>query len=262
MRWRSTLRASARTVGPPVAFLVVVLVVWELWAGRDRSRNPVVPPPSKVWQAFLDTAHLLPAHLRTTLNATALGVLAGVGAGVLVAVVVSSWPVARRVLQPLLVVSQTVPVQVLAPLLVLWAGFGMTPKVIVVALVVFFPVAVATAAGLQNVDVELIELVRSFGGRRPVLLRMVMIPAALPGLFAGLRISLTYAVAGAVIGESIGATSGLGLYIARSQRGFRYDQVFVGVAVVALVSMVLFSLVSVLARVVCPWQRRTDRSVR
>ena len=142
----------------------------------------------------------------------------------------------------------------------LWAGFGLAPKIVVVALVVFFPVAVSTAAGLQGVDVELVELIRSFGGGRAVLLRMVMIPAALPGLFAGLRISLTYAVAGAVIGESIGATSGLGLYIARSQRAFRYDQVFVGVAVVTLLSMVLFSLVSVLSRVLCPWQRRTDRS--
>lgn len=254
------MRRVVREVGPPLAFLVVVLALWEVWARRSTSRNPVFPAPSRIWAAFLDTAGLLPDHVAATLTATMLGVVAGVSAGVALAVIVSSWPLARRVLQPLLVVSQTIPVQVLAPLLVLWAGFGLAPKVIVVALVVFFPVAVATAAGLQGVDVELIELVRSYGATRSVLLRMVMIPAALPGLFAGLRISLTYAVAGAVIGESIGATQGLGLYIIRSQRAFRYDQVFVGVIVVALLSVVLFSLVSVLFRVICPWQRRTDRS--
>ena len=160
-------------------------------------------------------------------------------------------------LQPLLVVSQTIPVQVLAPLLVLWFGFGLAPKVVVVALVVFFPVAVATAAGLQGVDVELIELVRSYGATAlGVLLRMVIdARRRCPGLFAGLRISLTYAVAGAVIGESVGATAGLGLFIIRSQRAFRYDQVFVGVVVVALVvHRPCSSLVSVLSRVICPWQ--------
>ncbi len=254
------MRATLRAAGPPALFVVALLALWELWAGRSTSRNPVLPAPSRIWRAFRHTAPLLPGHLRTTLTETGLGVLVGVSTGVLVAIVVSGWPLARRVLHPLLIASQTVPIQVLAPLLVLWAGFGLAPKIVVVALVVFFPVAVSTAAGLQSVDVELVELIRCFGGGRAVLLRMVMIPAALPGLFAGLRISLTYAVAGAVIGESIGATSGLGLYIARSQRAFRYDQVFVGVAVVTLLSMVLFSLVSVLSRVLCPWQRRTDRS--
>lgn len=254
------MRRLAREAGPPALFVAALVAVWELWARRSTRRNPVLPAPSKIWRAFLDTAHLLPGHLATTLTETVLGIAVGVGAGVLSAVVVTSWPLARRVLQPLLVVSQTVPVQVLAPLLVLWAGFGLTPKVIVVALVVFFPVAVSTAGGLQGVDPELVELVRSFGAGRAVLLRMVMIPAALPGLFSGLRISLTYAVAGAVIGETIGAQQGLGLYLSRSQRGFRYDQVFVGIIVIALLSIALFSLVSALAHVFCPWQRRSDRS--
>ncbi|MCC6435818.1 MAG: ABC transporter permease [Acidimicrobiales bacterium] len=254
------MRRLAREAGPPALFVTALVLAWELWARRSQSRNPVLPAPSKIWRAFLDTAHLLPDHLAATLTATALGVGVGVVAGVLSAVIVSSWPLARRVLQPLLVVSQTVPVQVLAPLLVLWAGFGLAPKIIVVALVVFFPVAVSTAGGLQGVDPELVELVRSFGAGRAVLLRMVMIPAALPGLFSGLRISLTYAVAGAVIGETIGAQRGLGLYLSRSQRAFRYDQVFVGVIVIALLSVALFSLVSVLAHVFCPWQRRSDRS--
>ncbi|MEZ5260923.1 MAG: ABC transporter permease [Acidimicrobiales bacterium] len=254
------MRGLLREAGPPALFVALLVAAWELWARRSDDPNPVLPAPSKIWRAFLDTAHLLPDHLAATLTETALGGVLGVTAGVVSAVVVSGSSLARRVLQPLLVVSQTVPVQVLAPLLVLWTGFGLLPKIIVVALVVYFPVAVATAGGLQGVDPDLVELVRSFGAGRAVLLRMVMIPAALPGLFSGLRISLTYAVAGAVIGETIGAQRGLGLYLARSQRGFRYDQVFVGVIVIALLSVALFSLVSVLARVSCPWQRRPDRS--
>ncbi len=254
------MRRILREALPPAAFVLLLGVLWELWARRSDSPNPVLPAPSRIWSAFVRTAHLLPAHLAATLTETAAGVAVGVTAGVGLAVLVSSWALARRVLQPLLVVSQTVPVQVLAPLLVLWTGFGLLPKIIVVALVVFFPVSVSTAGGLQDVDVDLIELVRSYGAPRAVLLRMVLVPAALPGLFSGLKISLTYAVAGAVIGETVGAQRGLGLYLARSQRAFRYDQVFVGVIVVALLSVLFFSLVSVLARVVCPWQRRSDRS--
>lgn len=244
-----------RRVGPPVLFLGALVGLWQAWAGRTDARNPVVPAPTRVWRAFLDTAPLLGDHLRATLIETAAGVVVGTAAGVAIAVLVTGSGLARRTIQPLLVVSQTVPVQVLGPLLVLWFGFGLAPKIVVVALVVFFPVAVATAGGLQQVDPELIELVRSYGAGRRRVLAMVSVPSALPGLFAGLRISLTYAVAGAVIGESVGATAGLGLFIARSQRAFRYDQVFVGVAIVALVSMSLFFLVSLLQRVVCPWQR-------
>jgi ABC-type nitrate/sulfonate/bicarbonate transport system permease component len=254
------VRRLGAEVAPPAIFLVAAFVLWELWGRRSDKRNPVVPPPSRIWRAFLDTGHLLPDHVLTTLTETALGVLIGVAAGVVLAVLVSSWSLARRVLQPLLVVSQTVPVQVLAPLLVLWAGFGLRPKVIVVALVVFFPVAVSTAGGLQGVDHELVDLVRSYGAGRSALLRMVLLPAALPGLFSGLRISLTYAVAAAVIGETIGAQRGLGLYLVRSQRAFRYDQMFVGVFVIALLSVALYAVISVLALVLMPWRRASDRN--
>ncbi len=251
------MRRLGAEVAPPAIFLLVALALWELWGRRSNKRNPVVPPPSRIWRAFLDTGHLLPDHVLTTLTETALGVAIGVAAGVVLAVLVSSWSLARRVLQPLLVISQTVPVQVLAPLLVLWAGFGLRPKIIVVALVVFFPVSVSTAGGLQSVDQDLVELVRSYGAGRSVLLRMVLLPAALPGLFSGLRISLTYAVAAAVIGETIGAKRGLGQYMSRSMQGYRYDQMFVGVFVIALLSIALYALVSLVALLVMPWQRRS-----
>ncbi len=242
-----------RVAGPPLVFLAALVVAWEVWAGRSTARNPVLPPPSRIVDALLANRGLLVGHVATTLTETALGVLLGVTTGLAIAVVVSAWTLPRRALGPILVVSQTVPVQVLSPLLVLWFGFGLTPKVVVVALIVFFPVAVATAAGLQNADRDLAELVRSYGAGRLRLLRMVLAPAAIPGLFAGLRISLTYAVAGAVIAESIGASSGLGLYIERSRRAFRYDQVFAGITVVVVLSMALFGLTVALSRLATPW---------
>lgn len=248
---RSAARSLIHRVFPPAAVVAVLLLLWE-WRGRS---SIVLPAPSRVAKAFWATKGLLPHHVRTTLAETGLGVAAGVMGGLAIAALVALSPLLARAVQPLVLASQTVPVQVLGPMLVLVFGFGMAPKVVVVALVVGFPVAVSTTAGLRSADAELIELVRSYGASRLQAIRHVLAPAAIPGALAGLRISLTYAVAAAVIGESLGGTSGLGLYIERSRRGFRYDQVLVGVAVVTLVSVLLFAAVSVLDRVLCPWRR-------
>jgi ABC-type nitrate/sulfonate/bicarbonate transport system permease component len=159
----------------------------------------------------------------------------------------------RRVLYPLLVVSQTIPMVALAPLLIIWFGFGMTPKIIVVALVGFFPIVVSTVDGLTDADPDMVGLVRSMGASRLQVLRHVRIPAALPSFFAGLKIAAAYSVTGAVVGEWIAGTSGLGVVITRSQASYRIDRVFVAVVIIALASIVLFGAVHLLARIASPW---------
>src|SRR5436190_8956 len=169
----------------------------------------VLPAPSRVATALWDTRDVLQGHIVTTVTETALGVLLGAALGVTLAILVASSGLARRTVEPLLVASQTIPLIVLAPLLVLWFGFGMTPKVVVVVLIVFFPVAISTASGLASADSEQLDLVRSLGAGRLQELRLVRVPAALPSLFSGLRISSTYAVAGATLGVLIGGRAGL-----------------------------------------------------
>lgn len=235
---------------PALVTLFVLTSAWQVFG----TGSAVFPPPSKIAQAFWRTRDLLPAHIRTTLIETLLGTGIGVFLGAAVAILMFSIPFLRRAFHPLLVASQTVPVQILSPILVLWFGFGLFPKVIIVAMVVFFPVAISTATGLESADKEMLEMVRSLGAGRLQEFRYLLGPAALPAALSGLRISLTYAVAAAAISESIGATEGLGLYIARSQRAFRYDQVFVGVIVVTLLSIAFFSVVHLLDKVLCPWR--------
>ncbi len=248
---RSGLRGTrSRQILPPLVTVVGLLVLWQ-FLGRGSA---IFPPPSQIMAAFWRTRALLPAHVATTLTETVFGTIAGVVGGVVVAVSTVALPLFGRAVQPFLIASQTVPVQILSPILVLWFGFGLAPKIVVVALVVFFPVAVSTNAGLRAADSETLDLVRSLGASKAQQFRFLLAPAALPAALSGLRISLTYAVAAAAISESIGATSGLGLYIARSQRGFRYDQVFVGVLVVTTLSIALFSFVYLLDRVLCPWR--------
>jgi ABC-type nitrate/sulfonate/bicarbonate transport system permease component len=246
---------------PSAALVAVLLVAWEVGVTVLGTPAYILPPPSAVWTAFGEVRPLLGEHIATTTTEALVGIVAGAAVGVVLAVAVWAVPFFRRLAYPLLVASQTVPMVVLAPLLVLWFGFGLTPKVIVVALIALFPVAISTVQGLASADDEQIDLLRSMGAGPRDVLRLVLVPTATPAFFAGLRIAAAYAVAGAVIGEWVGASSGLGLFLTRSQTSFRVDRVFVGVAVIAALSVALFGVVDVLGRLAAPWQRaQTQRT--
>ena len=240
---------------PAAVLIVVLLVCWEIGVRAFGTPAYILPPPTAIWTAFGEVRDLLGGHIVTTATEALAGIVIGAGVGVALAVTVWAVPFVRRLVYPLLVVSQTVPMVVLAPLLVLWFGFGLTPKVVVVALIALFPVAISTVQGLAGADREQIDLLRSMGAERHDILRLVLVPSATPAFFAGLRIAAAYAVAGAVIGEWVGASSGLGLFLTRSQTSFRVDRVFVGVAVIAVLSVALFATVDLLSRLAAPWQR-------
>ena len=142
---------------------------------------------------------------------------------------------------------------VMAPLLVAWFGFGLGPKVLVVALIGVFPIVVSTVDGIDGADPDLVDVVRSMGAGRLDLVRNVLVPAAMPAFFAGLKVAASYAMVGAVIAEWMGAGAGLGLLLTRSQASFRVDQVFVGITLIALVSVGLFAAVCLLSRLATPW---------
>jgi ABC-type nitrate/sulfonate/bicarbonate transport system permease component len=238
----------------PAALLLGGLVVfWEAWVAAFDTKDYILPAPSAVWEAYLDTDDLLPEHIRTTMTEAIAGLAIAAVGGVVLAVLLASVPLVRRVLYPLLIVSQTIPMIVLAPLLIIWFGFGLTPKIVVVALIGFFPIVVATTDALMRADPDMVGLVRSMGANRWQVLRHVLIPGATPAFFSGLQIAAAYAVTGAVVGEWIGASSGLGLFIERSRTSFQTDQVFVAVIVVALASLALFAAVHVAGRLASPW---------
>ena len=250
---RTALGLATRYL-PAILFLAALVAGWEAWVRVADTQPYVLPAPSRIWEAFLETRGTLPAHTRATVTEAVLGLVAAAVAGAALAMLLAAVPFARRVLYPILVVSQTIPMVVLAPLLIVWFGFGTTPKVLVVALVGFFPIVVSMADGLMNADRDLVGLVRSMGAGRLTVLRFVLLPSALPGFFAGLKIASAYAVFGAVVGEWVGAHEGLGIFITRSQASFRIDRVFVGVAVIAFASIALFVAVALLERIAMPWK--------
>lgn len=241
-------------LAPPLAFVAALFVTWHFAVVLSGIQPYLLPGPGRVWAAFMEVRGLLPAHIRTTLTEAVLGLAFACLAGTATAALLAASTPFRRALYPLLVLSQNIPVIVLAPLLAVWFGFGLMPKVLIVAIICFFPVVVSTTDGLLRADRELIDLARAFGASRWRVLRSILAPSAVPAFFAGLQISATYAVLGAVIAEWVGAQSGLGLFIMRSVRAFRVDQIFVAVVVIAVVSILLFAAVHLLARLAMPWQ--------
>ncbi len=237
-----------------LGLLALLVVAWQAYVRVFDVPPYLLPPPSDVWHAFTEIRGTLPGHITATVTAAVLGLGVGAVVAVGLAVVIASVPIVRRVLLPLLVVSQSIPMVVVAPLLIVWLGFGLAPKVAVVALIVFFPVVVSTVAGIDATDRDLVDLVRSMGAGRARLLRSVQVPAALPSFFAGLQVSAAYAMLGAVIAEWMGASEGLGIFLTRAQTSFRLDRVFVGITAIALVSVALFLTVRLLARLATPWQ--------
>lgn len=247
-----------RWVLPPLV-LLALLVVWEVAVATFDVAPYLLPAPSRVWDAFLDLTPGVWGDLLATLTTALLGLALALAVGVLLAVLIATVPLVRAALYPLVVASQSIPMIVLAPILIVWLGFGQTPRVLVVALVAFFPIVVSAVEGLDRADADRIELVRSLGGSRWTELRTVRLPGALPPTLAGLQIAATYAMVGAVIAEWMGAQQGIGLLLTRSQASFRMDQVFVGIALVALISVALFLATRVLARLATPWTRVEDR---
>src|SRR3989440_8145138 len=173
--------------------------------------------------------------------------------GLLLAILLDASNWLRRAIYPLLITSQTIPIIALAPLLLIWLGFGLEPKIIVVALYCFFPIAVACADGLAGAEPELINLLRSMRASRWQILWLVRLPGAMPAFFSGLRIAATYGVTGAIFGEYVGAYQGLGIYMQLSFNSHAIVLVFAAILVTAALSLLLFGLVSLIERIALPW---------
>jgi ABC-type nitrate/sulfonate/bicarbonate transport system permease component len=240
-----------------IAFLVLV---WEVLAARSGLSAFILPAPAHVAQAGWETRALLARALGATLLETALGLAVALALGLALAAAMDFSPLLRRALYPLLVVSQTVQILAIAPLLIIWFGFGLLPKVIIVVLICFFPLAVNTADGLASADPDYIALLRSLGASRAQIWRIVRLPAALPAFFSGLRVAVTYSVVGATIGEWVGGTEGLGLYMLRSKNALATDQVFVAIVVTSAVSIGLYALILLVERLALPWYYSTQRA--
>ena len=238
---------------PSLLFLLLILGIWQIATTAAQVPLWLFPSPAQIGEAFWETRQLIWMHTLTTLLETSAGFILAVLLALITAglMVLSSW--FKRLLYPYLIISQTVPLIAIAPLLILWLGYGLLPKILIVVLVCFFPITVSLIEGLELTDTDLLNLLKSMGATRWQIFYIVRWPHALPSLFAGLKIAATYSVMGAVIGEWLGSSSGLGVYLTRSSHSFLTDRVFAVIFTISALSFLYFALITGLAKLAIPW---------
>jgi ABC-type nitrate/sulfonate/bicarbonate transport system permease component len=215
----------------------------------------LLPSPGQVFGFVVSHPMVFIRNAGTTIAAILTGFCVGSAIGLGLGILMSRFRIFHSGLYPWLVASQMVPVAAIAPILVLWFGFTMVPKVIVVALICFFPVAVNTVDGLRSVDREMIRMMRTFGATPWKILKTISIPTALPSVFSGLRVAIALSVVAAVFGEWVGSNSGLGYLMLSYNNRMNTIGLFASVAVLSLVGIILFFIVGMVERLVLPWKR-------
>lgn len=249
----SRSRAPKGTVAIPTAFILIAVAVWELAVKLIDVSPRILPAPTQVARAGWQQREVIAGHAAATLQVTAVGFALSMVCAWVLAIASDFSPTLRKGLQPLLVASQTVPVIAIAPLIIIWFGFGIVPKMLVVALVTFFPVAIGLIEAFDRTDRDATRLLRSMGASRWQQFRMVRLPQAMPAFFTALRIGITYAVTGAIFAEYVGAKQGLGIYMSVQKNAFRTDLVLAAVVVTAALSIALYLSTYLIERAVIPW---------
>jgi putative hydroxymethylpyrimidine transport system permease protein len=234
--------------------LGVVLAVWQAVVWVTGVPHFILPSPPRVAATLVDRAPLIGWHALRTASEIVLGLVIGTVLGCASALLLAQSRPARRWLLPLLVVSQAIPVFALAPVLVLWLGYGLASKIAMTTLVIFFPVASAFYDGLRRTETGWLDLARTMDATRWRTLRYIRLPAALPALGSGLRVAAAVAPIGAVVGEWVGASAGLGFLMLHANARMQTDLMFAALAVLAAVAVALYAAVDALLRRMLPWQ--------
>ena len=239
----------------PLALLTAAVGVWELVVRAAQVPDYLFPAPSAIAASLSSDRGLLASATLVTVREVVLGYLLAVALALALAVLLHFSDALRRALLPILVLSQTVPTVLLAPLLAILLGYGITPKLVVVAIVCFFPIVVNAVDGLRSTDADLVRMMRTLHGSRLAIFRRVEVPGALPAVFSGARIAATYAAVGAVFGEWAGSTSGLGFVMLQAQPALLTARIFAAVLILCALALTLYAVVSLAERLLVPWNR-------
>ena len=253
----SAWRRFWRAYGLACLFVIAMIVIWQLWIKIfDVPKYLFASPTGIVTSLQKDWARYLEPNIWPTLTEVLIGFGISVVLGVGLAIILHLFTPLRRAVYPLLIGSQTIPIVVLAPILVILLGYGLLPKVVIVALICFFPIVVNGLDGLRLVDDDFIAMMRTLDATRWSIFRKVEFPGALPSIFSGMRVAATFAAIGAVFGEWAGSSQGLGYLIQASTPNLQTARIFAAILLLTLIAMALFGLVSLLERIFCPWVSR------
>ncbi len=243
---------------PSVTAVAALLIIWQSVCSTGLIPSYMLPSPIEVVKAFVSDFSLLVENSVITLQEAFIGLILGVIVGFFVAVLMDTFETLYKAFYPLLIITQTIPSVAIAPLLVLWFGYEMTPKIVLIVISTFFPVTVGLLDGFRSADKDSIELLRSMGANRTQIFRYIKFPSSLPQLFSGLRIAAAYSVVGAVISEWLGGFGGLGVYMTRVKKAFAFDKMFAVIFLISAISLALMALVGFAEKKFMPY-RNTDK---
>ncbi|NVO16240.1 MAG: ABC transporter permease [Rhodoplanes sp.] len=256
--WRRRIRHAGAEVLPPLALLLAVIALWELAIRLLKVSAFVVPAPSGIAVALVEKWPMLLDASRITAVEIFTGFVLSAVVGVAVALTIVRFERFGRALYPLVVLFQTVPKVALAPIFILWFGYDLAPKVVLIVVIAFFPVAIDMMHGLQSVEPGFIALMRSVGARRSEILLRVQIPYSLPHLMAGLKVAVTLSVIGAIVGEFAGASAGLGYVIQLASNQLDTGLVFAALLAVSILGLAFYYAIELAERLLVPWSSKYD----
>lgn len=243
----------------PLVTVAAFLIFWEISVKQFDIKPFILPPPSEIAAALVEDFWVLLKNAGFTLRTLFLGYATGVSFGVLLAVMMTVMPLFRSAVYPLVVASQTIPKIAIAPLLILWFGVDVTPKVLIIALLSFFPVLINTVSGLESTDRGHLELMKSVNAGFWKIYRHVRVPAAIPNLFVGLKLALTVSVIGAIVGEWVAGNTGLGYLLLAYNASLQTNKLFAALFVIIGMSASCFLTIAWLEGKVS-WRARLGRS--
>jgi ABC-type nitrate/sulfonate/bicarbonate transport system permease component len=249
---------TLRSVLISIATLIVFIALWQVSCIVFVMDRWILPDPWTIALRMAEDSALLWKHIQSTLKLTLMGVGLGLAVGIIVAIVLHSVPFLRMAISPLLVLSQNVPIIALGPLLIIWFGFGLTPKLILLIIVCFFPIALSMLAGLGHAEPQLREYLGMIGASRWERMKRLEFPASLTFLFSGLKITVTYAVTSAVVAEWLGASKGIGYYLVLKFKGYDTSAVFGAIVCIITLSLLLYGAVALLERLIIRWHPRSS----
>jgi len=259
--WKVNFNKNANMIKQTVdksismVFLILLLILWQIISSVGSIPKYILPSPLDVGITFVKVLPDLKDHLLTTLWEAIVGIVISIIVSFVLAVLMDSIAFFKKAIYPILILSQTIPIIALAPLFIIWFGFGLIPKILVVTLVCFFPIVVSFVDGMDSVDSDLLNLMKSMKASKLMVFRHIKLPAAIVSFFSGLRIAMTYSVMGAVIGEWLGGEKGLGVYMMRVKHSYSLDKFFAAIIVIVVLSMLLFKLISLIEYFCMPWKK-------
>ncbi len=244
----------------PISALAVIILIWLLCCDFEIVPAYMLPSPIDVGKAFADNFAIMLKQASYTLQEAVYGLGIGIILAFIVATLMDRFSFIYKAVYPILIITQTIPAIAIAPLLVLWMGFGMAPKITLVVITTFFPISIGLLDGFQSADGDEINMMRSMGANRLQIFRHIKLPSATGSFFSGLRISASYAVVVAVISEWLGGFYGLGVYMTRVKKAYAFDKMFAVIVFISVISLLLMALISVLQKAAMPWERKIKKS--